>query len=198
MPKMQGKEYHYSWIKKDLSEEKNKLKDTIKNTEELQNANKKKRDFPFEKSKIVKDFLIFNFYTGLQNHGVFMWIYNRIHKKVEKLQYFRGDSSFTIKNYQKSKNKKKSGKKSSLSIENCLFLTLIRLRVGLTGMDLAFGFQVSQSLISRILATWISFLSQELSPLIYWPRKEDILRYYPRFFKGYKNVIGITDCTEVF
>ena len=26
------------------------------------------------------------FYTGLQNHGVFMWIYNRIHKKAEKLQ----------------------------------------------------------------------------------------------------------------
>ena len=127
-----------------------------------------------------------------------MWIYNRIHKKAEKLQYFRGGSSFTSKNYQTSKNKKKSGKKPSLSIENCLSLTFIRLRVGLTETDLAFRFQVSQSLISRILATWISFLSQELSPLIYWPRKEDILRYYPRFFKGYKNVIGITDCTEVF
>ena len=45
------------------------------------------------------------FYTGLQNHGVFLWIYNRIHKKAEKLQYFRRDSSFTSKNYQTSKNK---------------------------------------------------------------------------------------------
>ena len=45
------------------------------------------------------------FYTGLQNHGVFMWIYNRIHKKAEKLQYFRRDSYFTSKNYQTSKNK---------------------------------------------------------------------------------------------
>ena len=125
-----------------------------------------------------------------------MWIYNRIHKKAEKLQYFRGDSSFTSKNYQTSKNKKKSGKKPSLSIENCLFLTLIRLRVGLTEIDLAFRFQVSQSLISRILTTWISFLSQELSPLIYWPKKEDVMRYYPKCFKGYKNVIGIIDCTE--
>ena len=59
-----------------------------------------------------------------------------------------------------------------------------------------FRFQGSQSLISRILATWISFLSQELSPLIYRPRKEDALRYYPKCFKGYKNVIGIIDCTE--
>ena len=55
---------------------------------------------------------------------------------------------------------------------------------------------MSQSLISRILATWISFLSQELSPLIYRPRKEDALRYYPKCFKGYKNVIGIIDSRE--
>ena len=61
---------------------------------------------------------------------------------------------------------------------------------------MAFRFKVSQSLISRILATWISFLSQELSPLIYWPKKEDVLRYFPKCFKGYKNVIGIIDCTE--
>ena len=81
-------------------------------------------------------------------------------------------------------------------IENCLFLTLIRLQVGLTETDFAFYFQVSQSLISRILATWISFLSQELSPLIYRPREEDVLRYYAKYFKGYKNVIGTIDCTE--
>ena len=57
---------------------------------------REKTDFPFKKSKIV---------TDLQNHGVFMWIYNRIHKKAEKLQYFRRDSSFTSKNYQTRKNK---------------------------------------------------------------------------------------------
>ena len=113
------------------------------------------------------------------------------------MQYFRGDSSFTSRNYQTSKNKKKSGKKPSLFIENCLFSTLIRLRVGLTETDLAFRFQVLELLISRILATWISFPSQELSPLIYWPRKEDMLWYYPKCFNGYKNVIGINDCTEV-
>ena len=62
----------------------------------------------------------------MQNHGVFMWIYNRIHKKAEKLQYFWGDSSFTSKNTQTSKNKKESEKKPSLSSKNCLFLTLIR------------------------------------------------------------------------
>ena len=30
----------------------------------------------------------------------------------------------------------------------------------------------------------------------HWPRKEDVLRYHPKCFKRYKNVIGINDCTE--
>ena len=58
-----------------------------------------------------------------------------------------------VRTIKQAKIRKKTGKKPSLSIENCLILTLIRLRVGLTETDLAFRFQVSQSLISRILAT---------------------------------------------
>ena len=43
-------------LKQELAEEKNKLKDAMKKIEELQNAHKKKKtDFPFKKSKIVKD-----------------------------------------------------------------------------------------------------------------------------------------------
>ena len=72
----------------------------------------------------------------------------------------------------------------------------MRLRVGLPEQDLAYRFGVSQSLISRIFVTWISFLSRELSCLIYWPDKEDVQRYYPRCFRKYQNVIGIIDCTE--
>ena len=94
----------------------------------------------------------------MQNHEVLMWIYNRTHKKAEKSQYFRGDSSLSIKNYQISKNKKKSGKEPSLSIKNCLFLTLTRLRVGLTEANLTLHFQLTQYGILRILATRISFL----------------------------------------
>ena len=55
---------------------------------------------------------------------------------------------------------------------------------------------MSQTLISRIFATWISIGSQENSSLIYWPKKEDVLPYYPKYFKGFKNVIVIIDCTE--
>ena len=83
-----------------------------------------------------------------------------------------------------------------MSPGNCLFLTLLRLRVGLPEQDIAFRFGISQALVSRILVTWIRFLSCELLCLIYWPDRESVQRYYPQCFQKYKNVIGIIDCTE--
>ena len=86
------------------------------------------------------------FYTGLQNKKVFEWIMNKIKDKIAKLQYYQGKQSFTEKNYQTSQTKK-SGRKPSLSSENCLFLTLLRLRVGLPKQDIAFKFGISQVLV---------------------------------------------------
>ena len=69
-------------------------------------------------------------------------------------------------------------------IEDLLSLTLMPRCVGTPEFDLAFRFQVSQSLISRILATSIPFSAEELESLIYWPSREDIKRYYPKCFKN--------------
>ena len=100
-------------------------------------------------------------YTGLQNKKTIKWIINKIKDKIAKLQYYQGKKSFIEKNYQTSE-KKKSGRIPSLSPENCLFLILLRLRVGLPEQDIAFRFGISQALNSRILVTWISFLALEL------------------------------------
>ena len=135
------------------------------------------------------------FYAGLQNKKVFEWIMNKIKDKISKLQYYQGEKLFIEKNYQTSQ-KKKSGRKPSLSPENCSFLTLLWLWVGLLKQDIAFRFGISQVLVSRILVTWISFLACKLSCLIYWPDREDVQRYYLQYFQKYKNVIGIIDCTD--
>ena len=137
------------------------------------------------------------FYSGLQNKKVFKWIMNKIKDKILKLQYYQGKKSFIEKNYQTSQ-KKKFGRKPSLSPENCLFLTLLGLRVTLPEQDIAFRFGISQALVSGVLVIWISFLARELSCLIYWPDREDVQRYYPQCFQKFKNVIGIIDCTEGF
>ena len=77
----------------------------MKKIEGLQNANKRKNRFSIPEVKDSKRLV--KFYTGLQNHGVFMLIYDRIYKKAKKLQYFRRHSSFTAENYQTSENNKK-------------------------------------------------------------------------------------------
>ena len=61
---------------------------------------------------------ILKFYTGLQNKKVFEWTISKIKDKISKLQHFQGEKSFTKKNFQTSQ-KKKSGRKLSLSPENC-------------------------------------------------------------------------------
>ena len=120
---------------------------------------------------------------------------NQIKNKIPKLQYYQGQKSFIEKNYQTSQ-KKKSGRKPSLSPENCLFLTLLRLRVGLPEQNIAFRFGISEALVSWILVTWISFLAREVSCLRYWPDRQDVQRYYLQCSQKFKNVIGIIDCAE--
>ena len=178
----------------ELDEQKENLKIAHKKIENLERRAKEKNPFKIEdiqdNDKMVK------FYTGLQNFLVVQWLYSRLKEKVPTLQYFTGSTSFSTKNYQECKSKRKPEKKPALSIESCLLLTLVRLRLGLTEMDLAFR-NISQSLVSRILKTWVSFLARELNTFNILAKREDILRYYPKFFKKYKNVVGIIDCREV-
>ena len=55
----------------------------MKKIEQLQNVNKRKNGFSILEVKDIKRLV--KFYTGLQHYRVFMWIYNRIYKKGEKL-----------------------------------------------------------------------------------------------------------------
>ena len=53
----------------------------MKKIEELQNANKRKIRFSIREVEDSKRLV--KFYTDLQNHEVFTWIYKRIHKKAD-------------------------------------------------------------------------------------------------------------------
>ena len=73
-----------------------------------------------------------------------------------------------------------------LNVEDLLLLALVRLRIDTSELDFSFRFKISQSLVSRILSTWIPFLARELDSLIYWPLREDVQRYYPKVLKDMK------------
>ena len=181
---------------KKMLHEKEKELEKLKSELEGSKIQKKEQSNPvLSYSQVEDNEKKLKFYTGLQNKKVFEWIMNKIKDKIAKLQYYQGKKSFIEKNYQTSQ-KKNSGRKPSLSPENCFFLTLLRLRVGLPEQDTAFRFGISQALVSRMLVTWISFLARELSCLMYWPDRKNVHRFYPQCFQKYKYVIGIIDCNE--
>ena len=61
-----------------------------------------------------------------------------------------------------------------------LFVTLIRLRLGLMEKDLAFCFEISQS---RIIITWINFLYMQMKEIPLWPPREVVKSNMPIQFK---------------
>ena len=51
-----------------------------------------------------------------------------------------------------------SGRKSKLSLQDQLLLTLMRLRLGRMEKELAYHFGIDEATVSRILKTWLNFL----------------------------------------
>ena len=182
---------------KDLCQKNAEVEKLQRKLEGLQKENNElRKNRSFAVDQIKNDDGLVRFYTGLQNYSVFLWLYKKVEAKAKKLHYFRGASSFKLKRHQTDKKHLKGGKKRKLPLQDELFLTLVRLRVGLTEKDLAFRFGISQAAVSQMCTTWISFLGKELQGLIFWPNKEQVKQYHPKCFHKYDNVIGIIDCTE--
>ena len=62
--------------------------------------------------------------------------------------------------------------RSLLSPFQQLLLTLMRLRLNLSGVDLGFRFNIHRSTVSRIFSQVIDILYYRLKPLIYWPDRD--------------------------
>ena len=78
--------------------------------------------------------------------------------------------------------------------------SISRLKRGQTKFDLAYRFGVSISTVSRIFSSWLTTMEIRLSPLIYWPEREELWQTMPQCFQysfGKKTTV-IIDCFEVF
>ena len=58
-------------------------------------------------------------------------------------------------------------------------LTVIKFRLTIGDQDLAYRFGINQSTVSRCVARWLDILYTKLSPLIYWPDREQLLKIIP-------------------
>ncbi len=89
--------------------------------------------------------------------------------------------------------------RSSLTKFQQLLLTLMRLRLSLSGQDLGYRFQIHQSSVSRIFEYVIGVLYSKLKPLIKWPDRDALRKTMPMVFrKHYPNCVVIIDCFEIF
>ena len=85
-----------------------------------------------------------------------------------------------------------------LSMEDEFLLVMMKLRLGLTNLDIAMRFRISEGTVSNIFPTWINFLYVRLGSLKIWPTRNVILDNMPKKIKEeYPNTIIIIDCTEI-
>lgn len=165
-------------------------------SEELKNENKLKRTL-FMK-EVTKNDTSVNFYTGIPSVACLMTLFNLLQPQASKMRYWDGDKANRPKNYQRHQNTEKPGRKRTMTLFEEFVLTLVRLRLGLLRTHLSHIFGVSESQISKVFITWITFLCHELKSLIIWPTKEQIQTKLPPEFKRFPNTRVVIDCTEVF
>ena len=88
---------------------------------------------------------------------------------------------------------------SSLTPFQQLLMTLMRLRLNLSGQDLAYRFGVHKSTISRLFSHVIDIMYVKLKPLILWPDRDILLNTMPMDFRKHcPSCAVIIDCFEIF
>ena len=94
-------------------------------------------------------------------------------------------------------NEKKE-KKHKLNLEDKFLLFMMRLKLGLTVIDLSFRFNIAESSVSTIITTWLNYLYIRMGQLKTWPHRNILIDNMPPDFKEkYPNNIVIIDCTEI-
>ena len=77
-------------------------------------------------------------------------------------------------------------------------MTLMKLRLDYGDQDLAYRFAINQSTVFRAINKWIDILFANLSNLILWPEREDLIKTMPTAFKKeFKRCAIIIDCFEI-
>ena len=79
-------------------------------------------------------------------------------------------------------------------------MVLIKLRLNVPQQDIAYRFNVSRSIVSRVFSALLITMDIHLSPLISWPDREDLNMTIPQCFIdsfGFKTTV-IIECFEIF
>lgn len=197
----------------DLDQDSHKLKDISTQTE-LNTANRKTNttnklasDYYGDKYKVkivklqnqLKE-SYFSYESFKNNEKTFKFYTSLTTLQFDVLWKFLGDDALVLNMWRgESRVSPKHSRKEpkTISPQNQLFLTLVRLRVGLVLFDLSNRFGISVSYASRICNTWIMFIYNKFKNLSIFPERETDKSKIPIVFRKYKNIRVVIDGFEV-
>ncbi|XP_053374378.1 uncharacterized protein LOC128546976 [Mercenaria mercenaria] len=133
----------------------------------------------------------FQFYTNLPNYAVFAALCNYLKSRTKSgVNYWRGKSTGTSTESPVTSK----GPERKFTVEEEIFIVLVKLKTGNFNEDLAQTFDTSQAHISRLFTTWINVLCTELKLLFEMQSNEAEKAECYSSFNDLKIVI---DCTEL-
>lgn len=127
-------------------------------------------------------------------HLKFLCLWEFLGESTKKVNYWNSN----VGDLNKTPSKR-PGRRRKLSQQNELFMTLIRLRLGLLHQDLAYRFKTNTRQVSTIILTWIQLLYKQFETIrkLMFATKDKVRKHLPKCFKKYKNIRCIIDCTHV-
>ena len=117
----------------------------------------------------------------------------------QKVLHYTGLSNWELLNVLFQYVKHDLKKCSILTPFQQLLSTLMRLRLGLSGEDVAYRFKVHSATISRTFMHVMEVLYVKLKRLIIWPDRDSLLKTMPMDFRvHFPKCVVIIDCFEIF
>lgn len=158
--------------------------------QENEELRKQIRCLRFDFENCCLDPKMFEFYIGL-HPDQFDMMWNFFGPDTKQLVIWQGQ--------QRTGKDKRSYLKTTKTIspKNQLFITLVRLRCGLLMKDIAYRFNISESYVSKIILTWITFMYEKFKSLDIFPERETDRSKIPKIFRKFKNIRVIIDGFEL-
>ena len=115
-----------------------------------------------------------NFYTGLKNAKVFLWVVKRIEKHVTIIQ-------------------------KKLSLPDHVLIVLMKIKLAFLYQDIGYRFNVKAVKISQIWRTIVPVIAKCLKNFIAWSDRVAVRRTLPKCFeRKFRDCVCIIDCSEIF
>ena len=151
--------------------------------------NVKSLDNPFSPEAVLKEDKKTKFLIGLYPDQFYI-LYHALGPAKFNLTYWKGEKKSINLKTKDSKTKRHFTPKEEM------FITLLKLKRGFTHQTIAYTFNVSKTLVTRIFITWIQFLYLHFKELDIFPSRDFFKENLPKVFRPFRNIRCVIDCTE--